>query len=657
MTEKRPLPGFKDGAPPDRYCDLVLTGGVTSAIAYPGVIFGLGQVYRFNSIGGSSSGAGSAALAAAAEYRRRHGSSEGFRVMLQRTAQVADCTGGKTGLEWLFQPEPGTRRLFRMLVKGFAGPSNRCRLFIRGFVQAYIAPLYWAVLGCVVLPPYVVWQIGGSCGLILVAALAGILAALVLVVRQAVRALGADLTAAIDADFGLCSGMPPDGSAAHPPITPWLHELIQDIAGLPLDRPLTFEDLARAPGGPRETLGDSSPAGLVSIDLRMYAANVTTGRPQLLPLPENDEDVFFLRAEMLRLFPASVVDAMCRDAKPIVERLAQTLGVDNARAMVAALRVQAPMRGGKGSQQPPPPEAQAFLWLPSKRMPVVVAARMSVSFPVLFSAVPLWRLNPARREMQRMLLVDGGLCANFPIHLFDSPVPAWPTFGVALHDLKRSTTIDPERAHRFACVPASVEAPAPRRLATFDQQQKPSERVLGFAEAAFGTIKDWNDALQSELPGVRERLAHLWLPDNIGGLNILMDSTQIEWLARAGGAAARKLLDRYAVPGDGTPQGTGWQEHRWVRLNVLAASLRGFTPGVARSVQGGRYSVPLREQIRAATERPPFAGASVLQPAQAAQLEQVLDALLALERHLGPDALDLPDPLHPTPALRVRPPL
>jgi len=80
---------FADHAPPDRFCDLILTGGVTSAIAYPGLVAVLASRYRFHAIGGSSSGAGIAALAAAAEYRRRHGSDAGFRLMLERVQRLA----------------------------------------------------------------------------------------------------------------------------------------------------------------------------------------------------------------------------------------------------------------------------------------------------------------------------------------------------------------------------------------------------------------------------------------------------------------------------------------------------------------------------------------------------------------------------------------
>ena len=84
------LPAFEDRAPPDRFCDLVLTGGVTSSIAYPALLLTLAGSFRFHSIGGSSSGAGAAALAAAAEYRRRHGSTAGFHRLLERMAEVRE---------------------------------------------------------------------------------------------------------------------------------------------------------------------------------------------------------------------------------------------------------------------------------------------------------------------------------------------------------------------------------------------------------------------------------------------------------------------------------------------------------------------------------------------------------------------------------------
>ena len=61
-----------------------------------------------------------------------------------------------------------------------------------------------------------------------------------------------------------------------------------------------------------------------------------------------------------------------------------------------------------------------------------------MSFPLLISAVPLWAMNYeapiGRRGFAQCWMSDGGLCSNFPIHLFDSFVPKWPTFGIALQN-------------------------------------------------------------------------------------------------------------------------------------------------------------------------------------------------------------------------------
>ena len=69
-------------------------------------------------------------------------------------------------------------------------------------------------------------------------------------------------------------------------------------------------------------------------------------------------------------------------------------------------------------------------------MPVVVAARLSLSFPLLFSAVPVWAIDyeapRPKRCLKRCQLSDGGVSSNFPIHLFDAALPGWPTFGLWL---------------------------------------------------------------------------------------------------------------------------------------------------------------------------------------------------------------------------------
>src|SRR5467141_4181901 len=50
---------------PEKNCDLVMKGGVTSGVVYPKAIFELSKEYRFSSIGGTSAGAIAAVATAA----------------------------------------------------------------------------------------------------------------------------------------------------------------------------------------------------------------------------------------------------------------------------------------------------------------------------------------------------------------------------------------------------------------------------------------------------------------------------------------------------------------------------------------------------------------------------------------------------------------
>jgi hypothetical protein len=75
---------------------------------------------------------------------------------------------------------------------------------------------------------------------------------------------------------------------------------------------------------------------------------------------------------------------------------------------------------------------------------------MSLSFPLLISAVPLWTIKAERlsaqpadgerlalreSDLQRNWFSDGGTCSNFPIHFYDRWFPSRPTFGINLESL------------------------------------------------------------------------------------------------------------------------------------------------------------------------------------------------------------------------------
>src|SRR5256885_7814681 len=62
---------------PEKICDIVLKGGITSCVVYPLALVSLAEKYRFSNIGGTSAGAIAAVAAAAAEYGR-HTEDAGF---------------------------------------------------------------------------------------------------------------------------------------------------------------------------------------------------------------------------------------------------------------------------------------------------------------------------------------------------------------------------------------------------------------------------------------------------------------------------------------------------------------------------------------------------------------------------------------------------
>ena len=80
---------YTQDPPKDRFCDLVMKGGITSGVVYPKAIELLSHFYYFKSIGGTSAGAIAAVVTAAAEYqRRRSGSRAGFDLLATIPAEL-----------------------------------------------------------------------------------------------------------------------------------------------------------------------------------------------------------------------------------------------------------------------------------------------------------------------------------------------------------------------------------------------------------------------------------------------------------------------------------------------------------------------------------------------------------------------------------------
>jgi hypothetical protein len=355
-----------------------MAGGVTSGIIYPGAVAEIAKSYSFHSIGGTSVGAIAAIGAAAAEYRRRTEQdpgrkSEGFDLLARLHKELVASGGeGRSRLFHLFTPErgengtPDTRGLFALfaaLTTG-GGARERAASVIRvAMVQPSVA---WSILllGGVGLYALIrlslMEQIGFGvlallgCGALALCAGAAAFARLVL--RRWLPAFRRN-------NYGICTGKTDpdfhgakDGAQPFEGLTPWIHRIVQTAAARSVDGPpLTFGDLWNAPAPDGSA---KSPATDRSIELAMITSDISRNRAAQLPFIEWPSPLYFCEATLRRYFPDAVVRWM-KEHK------------GEARPDVIV---------PDGVHRLPPPE----------QLPVVLAARLSLSFPVLLSAVPLW---------------------------------------------------------------------------------------------------------------------------------------------------------------------------------------------------------------------------------------------------------------------------
>ncbi|HET7224829.1 MAG TPA: hypothetical protein VFK69_03855 [Candidatus Eisenbacteria bacterium] len=407
-----PGPDGRFAAPP-RECDIVIKGGITSGIVYPPAVLELAPTFRFRSIGGTSAGAIAAALTAAAEYGRERG---GF----EKLAALNAWLGRDRNLLDLFQAPAATRPLLRLLLawqrrtarasgppaagrprRSWLPPALRVGFVTLPGVLRDALPLrYWTgtVVGGV---------LGGTIDVLLARGIVPAghpLARTVVALLLPVAFVGAYLGSALacgsrlwrllthalpEQGFGVCTGRTVEGANV-PALTDWLHERIQDLAGLaPDDPPLTVGMLSGKP-----VPGVAAPA----IALQMVTTSLSLGRPFVLPI--EDERLLFREPDFERLFPPAIV-----------------------RHLIEAGR-RSPHAGRAPAGYHPMPRAEDA--------PVLLLARMSSSFPVLLSAVPLHLPGEAGGEPRRVWFSDGGITSNFPIHFFDARLPSRPTFGIDL---------------------------------------------------------------------------------------------------------------------------------------------------------------------------------------------------------------------------------
>jgi predicted acylesterase/phospholipase RssA len=204
--------------------------------------------------------------------------------------------------------------------------------------------------------------------------------------------------------------------------------------------------------------------------------------------------------------------------------------------------------------------ARPLYWLPPPdQLPVILAARLSLSFPVLISAVPLWAVDHSddvgepgapRFRAKRCWMTDGGLTANFPVHFFDSPLPSRPTFAIDLQS-------DPDRYPD-----QDVYYPGPG-TSGLQPRFKTITSVQGFGATLLDTMQYWADNAQSTLPGYRDRIVQVRLRKDEGGMNLQMPDVVVRRTAEKGRQAAEELRRRF-----------DFDDHRWIRYLTMIGRMQ-----------------------------------------------------------------------------------
>jgi predicted acylesterase/phospholipase RssA len=250
------------------------------------------------------------------------------------------------------------------------------------------------------------------------------------------------------------------------------------------------------------------------IDLEVMTTNLTLRRPYRFPF--ESRQFFFCEECFKKYFPQTVVDQMTRAADPVPDvELPATDGTP-PRTIVMCCPLHPATRV---RHLPRPPD-----------IPVVVAARLSLSFPGLISAVPMCYVDYGRAPAYRNIIVvwfsDGGIASNFPMHLFDTLWPTRPTFGINLEPL------DAEHGSEQTRLPKRG-FPRSHEIASIPE----------FVQSLLDTMQNWVDTTQLTMSTYRNRGVEVRLTPTQGGMNLRMPDQVIEEVAALGEEAAALFDD------------------------------------------------------------------------------------------------------------------
>lgn len=486
---------------PSLECDLIMKGGITSGVVFPKALVALSRQYRFRSIGGTSAGAIAAVVAAAAEYcRQTKGDNSGFDKIAALPQDLGQNLGG------LFQPSPKLAPLFELGLAALEGKASAVALLRRKLLPArwLVAAATLPGIAVMFMAPWAGNPLGIGLAILLGLLIAAVgVAALVVrrVAREGVLLAGLVTDELPKEDFGLCPGRwqsDPEKLG----FTDWIHAQIQDVAGKKGRPPLTLGELKKS-----------------KIEVAAVTTDLSSQRPYQLPIKLGVH--YFSVSEFRELFPCDVVDYLVANSDCLKDGF-----TENGKTDLRAL----------------PPHDD---W------PLLLLARMSLSFPFLIRAVPLYRYDYTlrrpedrkRNPVKRCLFSDGGITSNFPIHFFDGWLPSRPTFGISLsdYDLAHYPFWSRLLWRRNAASRAAL------KVGRIDS-------LPAFIFAMFDSARNWQEMLQSQLHGYSDRIVEIRLDSTEGGLNLKMDPQVVSGIADLGGRAGEKIVRRF-----------DFQEHRWRR--------------------------------------------------------------------------------------------
>jgi hypothetical protein len=255
---------------------------------------------------------------------------------------------------------------------------------------------------------------------------------------------------------------------------------------------------------------------------------------------------------------------------------------------------------------------------------------------------------------------DGGISSNFPIHFFDRLVPDRPTFGIDLRPFPFEEGPDPENQAENVSMATDNRKDYQRwwyRLPVRPQRAVVGDgRLPAFLGSAMKTMQNRVDEAQMRAPGYRDRISHVELDKEEGGMNLNMKGPLIEKLSERGRDAAAGLSHAFQAPPDS--QVITWDNHRWIRLRSALAALEQMH---VQFTQGFDEVGPDRERGRRTyqelLDRPRGVAPKSYKLENAAERDRARDEIAAI-RKLG-TAVDaealVPGAPKPTPVGRIVP--